>query len=225
MWVAVILWWVADWLGLFCTVKLVDDTFGPCTLVGLPHIGPFSGVGSTFAKFCDPLLPPASWTLGIYYGRPQKVQKEKCRALCCCAYKPEELKAEQKERLKEKYVVIDVPECKCKTWLFPYRNSLSFMIGAMKLYPAVRDVKDVCWVRNEWWRILMALVHRWVFLRGPDCIRGLSSTARGARAAAASGTSGLPTTTKSWTRAMCSRRSERGSASLGCFIGAESAGS
>lgn len=141
---------LAVWMGLFRSIILQDSTFGPCTLVGLPHIGPYRGVGATFEKFCKAMetgqVPHSKWSIGIYYDNPQDTPPEKCRSLCCLAYKT--LTENQKAELRDRsYVLLEIPSCRSKSWDFPVRNSLSYMFGALKFYGYINkhQFNNVSW--------------------------------------------------------------------------------
>ena len=77
----------------------------------------------------------AGKAIGIYYDDPARVSGDKLRSDCGYVIEGKEL--EKIPGMKKKYVVATLPKKTYAIAEFPLRNTLSFMFGPSKAYPAL----------------------------------------------------------------------------------------
>lgn len=129
----------AWYLGVFSTLNIEDKKEGGFTAAGLEFTGPYSEVGKHM-KAVDEKLKSAGITskrgFGIYYDDPKTTPPKKCRSFIGTVLEEKEL--DKISRLRSEGFKIDyIPLSEAVVTTFPAKSSLSYMIGPMKVYPAM----------------------------------------------------------------------------------------
>lgn len=142
---AVIVFGIFYWLGMLTTMKIKETVFKGGIFIYTDYRGNIKNVNAAFVKhvikdrdeyrktMVRPITLPC---LGIYYDDPYNlVDPEECRATIgfLAPYRSEEMiKYFTQKGLKVKVL----PQSNSIHGSFPYRCSLSFMLGALKYYPS-----------------------------------------------------------------------------------------
>ncbi len=129
----------AWYIGYFNNIKIEEKKEGGYTVIGMEFTGPYSQAGK-FMVDVDKKLKDAgieyTTGFGIYYDDPKIVPAEKCRSFVGGILgkkylnKITDLKASG-------FKVDSIPLAEAVVAEFPIKNSLSYMIGPMKVYPAI----------------------------------------------------------------------------------------
>jgi len=124
--------------GVFSSVKLEEKMAGEYWVVYQGHVGPYEKVEPVIKKIkkslkADGIKPKAAF--GVYYDNPAEVAKEKLRSEVGAVLGPEDYG--KIGELQAKYNVKQLKNRKSIVAEFPWRNSLSFIVGPMKVYPAM----------------------------------------------------------------------------------------
>lgn len=109
---------------------------GPYTLVYQEHVGSFNEVGPVFDEVYQKLTEDGVDTtlgMGVYYGNPAVTEESELRSEVGSLI--DEVQAMMIDR--EVYSVKDIEQSKYIVVSLPFKNSLSYMIGVMKAYPAI----------------------------------------------------------------------------------------
>jgi len=126
------------YLGAFSPMKAYEDKMGPYTIAYESFTGPYAKTGPVFEKVYNALKAEGIATtrgLGIYYDDPSKVPADKLRSDCGIVI--EDKDRAKFSRVRRKFKVKKVRKKDCVVVEFPIRNTLSYMIGPMKAYPAL----------------------------------------------------------------------------------------
>ncbi len=138
--IALIVTILLAYLGIFSTLKPVERTMGPYTFVYEDFIGPYMDTAHVFDNVYKNLEKEGLKTtrgLGIYYDDPSKIPDHKLRSKCGSIIEKEDLSAFNK--IKDKFKVITIEDNKSIVIEFPIKNTLSYMMGPMKCYPALAE--------------------------------------------------------------------------------------
>ena len=131
-------------LGLFVfyggcyKITIQNINTGGETLIYEAVTGPYSQSFKVSDKIHNDLLDSKIETtkcLGIYYDNPKNVDKDKLRSEIGCIV--ENVDSETIEKLKTKYSVKILPNENYIVAEFPYKGSLSILMGIKKVYPAI----------------------------------------------------------------------------------------
>jgi len=126
------------YMGLFSPTKAYESKMGPFTIAYESFTGPYAKTGPVFAKVYEAIKAEGIETprgLGIYYDDPSKVPADKLRSDCGVVIEEKEMAKFNKVRTKFK--VKKLARKDSVVVEFPIRNTLSYMIGPMKAYPAL----------------------------------------------------------------------------------------
>lgn len=126
------------YMGVFNGLKVAEKEIGPYTYVYESFTGDYAKTGKVFEGLYKSLLGDgvkSSKGIGIYYDDPKKAAKDDLRSDCGAVLTEEDLA--KLPRLLEKYTARTLAAKVRPVVEFPYRNGLSFMIGAMKAYPVL----------------------------------------------------------------------------------------
>jgi hypothetical protein len=125
------------YLNFFADIKISEKEEGGYIVAGTEVIGPYSKIGKSMVEVDSKLRKLgiiSSKGLGIYYDDPKITPKEKCRSFVGNILIGKDL-----QRIKEiesKGLKIDsISKTKALVAEFPLKNSVSYMIGPMKVYP------------------------------------------------------------------------------------------
>ncbi len=124
--------------GVFYPVKVEEQVVGGYWVVYQGHIGPYEKVGPVIEKVCRNLKDDGIETklsFGVYYDNPQKVEKAKLRSEVGAILDPKYY--DKIKDLQSKYNVKQLKKRNSLVAEFPLKNVLSYMIGPMKVYPAM----------------------------------------------------------------------------------------
>ncbi len=129
------------WCGLFAGITVEERDEGPFLLVYKKHTGDYKNIG--------PVLDDVYYTLrdehdltttrgfGLYYDNPQLVEKANLRSLGGCivdGLTPEELHRRY-PGVKESFAVGVFPASLSVAAEFPYRGTVSVILGVFRVYP------------------------------------------------------------------------------------------
>jgi len=123
--------------GLFASVKISEQTAGPYTLVYTKHIGDYKNVAPVMDSLYSDLKdnygmePPKGF--GLYYDNPRDVDKEELRSIVGCIL--DDGGDGNLVKVQERYSIGEYPESKSVVVEFPYKGSMSIMVGMMRVYP------------------------------------------------------------------------------------------
>ena len=132
----------------FNRVRLVRRPIGPLRFLRKRHVGSLNSIGKAFDRTKRDLAEtalPLSAHMGLYFDGPDV--GDKARAYIGASVAPEATKKQLTSALEElgdEWDVLDFPATPSLVWTFPYVSTLSFMIGAMKFYPAVMKSAELC---------------------------------------------------------------------------------
>lgn len=124
-------------IGFFKNMKVREKEEGGFKVAGIKYTGPYSTTGKYMSQVEQKLIKLGIMPkkeFGIYYDNPQTVNPEKCRSYVGCIIRKEDY--DKIPALISTGLIIDtVPKSKAIFTEFSLKNSLSFMLGAMKAYP------------------------------------------------------------------------------------------
>jgi hypothetical protein len=128
----------AIYMGFFEKIKLEEKKDGGYIIVGMEITGPYKDVGKSMKSVqqkLDKIKVKHSQSIGVYYDDPATVAPDKCRSLVGAILPNQQ--SEKMVGLESSGLKLDsVPAAKAVIAEFPLKNTLSYMIGPMKVYPA-----------------------------------------------------------------------------------------
>lgn len=123
--------------GLFAKITIEEKSLDSFRMVYQKHVGEYKGVGpvmdAIYTDLKDNYSISATKGFGVYYDNPREVPKEKCRSIAGCIL--ENAEPGRIDELKEKYFVREYPASSVITAEFPFKGTLSIIIGIFKVYP------------------------------------------------------------------------------------------
>lgn len=123
--------------GLFTRITVEEKSLDSFWMVYKKHVGEYKDVGPVMDAIYKGLKDDYSITttrgFGLYYDNPREVPKEKCRSIAGCIL--ENADVGRVDELREKYFVREYPASGIVTAEFPFRGTLSIIIGIFKVYP------------------------------------------------------------------------------------------
>lgn len=133
----------AAYMGAFSKLEVSEKQMGPYIIVYEDYVGPFSGTGKVIGKIYSSLLNDgvtAESGFGIYYDDPKTTPQNKLRSRLGCIITDKDYAKIAK--LAKKYKAAIVTKNLSVVYEFPIRNDLSYMVGAIKVYPELmRHIK------------------------------------------------------------------------------------
>lgn len=131
-------WYIGGFSHIAITEKKEE---GGYKLIGVNVTGPYSGISKDMENvngYLKAMGVTGKKGFGIYYDDPKMVPKEKCRSFV--GYIIEEKDFSIVSALKPEGLTIDsIPKARSLVAEFPIRNSVSYMVGPMKVYPAFSE--------------------------------------------------------------------------------------
>lgn len=124
------------YMGVFNKLEAKQAKTGPYTIAYEEYIGSYSLTGPIFEKITRSLKTDGIETsrgLGIYFDDPSKTPADKLKSHCGIIIEEKYLLKVRK--LGKKYTVKKIKGTESIIVEFPIRNSMSYMIGAIKAYP------------------------------------------------------------------------------------------
>lgn len=138
---AIIILLTGWYIGYFNHINVVEKDAGGYKIIGVHVTGPYSAVSKDIENVSKQLKDmgvTSSKGFGIYYDDPKMVPAEKCKSFVGNIIEEKDFKIVSE--LKPEGLKIDsIPYTKTVMAEFPIKNSLSYMIGPMKVYPALSD--------------------------------------------------------------------------------------
>jgi len=126
------------YMGFFNKIDIVEKRTGPYTYVYESCVGDYKDAGKVFDRVYTALLNDGVKTdraIGIYYDDPGVVPKAELRSDCGSILEAKDFA--KLPKLLEKYSIKTMESKERLTAEFPLRNSLSYMLGSIKAYPAL----------------------------------------------------------------------------------------
>ena len=119
-------------------IRIFKGKFGPFVLVYDDHTGPYNGTSKIQNDIYNKLLKEHKIQtfqgFGIYYDNPKKVPKNELRSIAGCILEKKD-QNKKKELLQAGFKIKEIKQSEFYWTEFPFRNSLSIMVGIMKVYP------------------------------------------------------------------------------------------
>jgi hypothetical protein len=129
----------AWYIGFFNPVNVIEKYEGGYVVAGMNVTGSYSKVGNSIMEVDNKLKKmgvTSSKAFGIYYDNPKVMADEKCRSFVGNILEEQDLS--RVDDLKSAGFRVDsVPYAKTIIAEFPMKNSISYMIGPMKIYPKI----------------------------------------------------------------------------------------
>lgn len=127
--------------GIFTKVVIQEKEMGPYVLVYKEHIGSYQKIKTVIDEVYYSLLNQekikTSKGFGIYYDNPKNVPEEKLRSIGGCLLDSSDY--DKISQLNTKYLIREINQQKALVCEFPFNNTLSIIIGIMKVYPALNQ--------------------------------------------------------------------------------------
>lgn len=127
------------YIGYFSSVKPEEKAEGGYIIVGVNVTGSYSKVGQRINDVQNKLKEAGIKSIkgfGIYYDDPKITPSENCRSLVGSVISRNELAKVIALNLSD-FKIDSIPRRNSVVAEFPIRNVLSYMIGPMKVYPAI----------------------------------------------------------------------------------------
>ncbi len=130
------------YMGGFASVAVARDSVGPVTVAYTTYRGPYQGLSDAWTRFqseweaagagdCD--------SLAIYLDPPD-TPPEALRSVLAC--RTDTASANDAAALQAAFASFTIPQSNALRAEFPFKNFFSYMIGPMKVYPAMQDEMD-----------------------------------------------------------------------------------
>jgi DNA gyrase inhibitor GyrI len=134
----------AGWLsymGYFAKVEVKEQMLGQLTFVYVPHIGSYATVGADMmnvsARLKSEFGIDSSKGMAIYYNDPSKVKEADLKSDVGCLLEGKD--AAKADTVMTRMRVKILYAKRYSTSSFPIKNKMSYMMAAMKLYPALME--------------------------------------------------------------------------------------
>ncbi|MCB1139022.1 MAG: GyrI-like domain-containing protein [Leptospiraceae bacterium] len=128
------------YMGGFRAVEVEEGSFGPHIMIFATHRGPYENLQSSwddFQKSYEEAGLKKCHSLSVYLDAPD-TPPEELRTIIGCAI--DDLSDAERANLARRFPVFHIPAMDAMVSEFPFRNGLSFMLGAMKVYPEFQRV-------------------------------------------------------------------------------------
>ncbi len=126
-----------SYMGAFDKIEIQEKSMGPFTYAYIEHIGPYHLIGEPMMKL-DEEMRAAGFNpvdgISIYYDDPAKVPAEELRSEVGGIIPETEL--DMVEENQDKFSFNTLPAQNYLVAEFPIRNTLSYMLGPIMVYPA-----------------------------------------------------------------------------------------
>jgi hypothetical protein len=138
--------------GMFIPLKVVEIKTGPYTMLYINYVGDYSTCGKAFEQvyaLAGKEGINCSKGIGIYLDDPKTVAKGQARSQIGVILEGKDLQKVAALK-KKKLLVQSIPARQSLTVEFPIKNSLSYMVGAIRAYPvlgkalAEKNLKPIC---------------------------------------------------------------------------------
>jgi len=122
------------YMGYFTKIIISEKEMGPYTLAFVKYVGPYSKTGKVFDQLYNSLKNDginSTTSIGIYYDNPKYVKQDSLRTDCGIIIN----ETSMKNNNISKYDIKTINRALCMVADFPIKDKMSYMIGAMKVYP------------------------------------------------------------------------------------------
>ncbi len=123
--------------GLFATVTISERNLGPHLLVYQKHIGDYKQVGAVMDELYNDLKDnyaiETTRGFGLYYDNPREVNAAELRSVVGCIV--EGMAVDDLANVGSKYGVKEFPASESVVAEFPFKGTISIMLGLLKVYP------------------------------------------------------------------------------------------
>lgn len=126
---------IGYYMGMFDTIVVEEKEMGPYVVAYQAVTGPYTEVGPAMNEVYEGLLEndiQSTVGVGLFYDDPRVVAPEDLRSEVGSLITEEDTKLESTA-----YEIKRIPARKSIVAKFPYKNALSYMLGPIKIYPAL----------------------------------------------------------------------------------------
>ncbi len=127
------------YMGFFSKINVSENELGPLTIVYVTNKGPYSDISPAMMTVSEKLKADFNVTpskgIGIYYDDPSKIKPADLRSDIGILLEGKD--AAKADVVMKKMKVKIMFRKKYATAEFPIKNNMSYMIGAMKVYPVL----------------------------------------------------------------------------------------
>jgi hypothetical protein len=126
------------YMRIFVPLTFSQTTMGPYTIAYESFTGPYAKTGQVFDKVYKTLGAEGIATtvgLGIYYDDPSKTPQDQLRSDCGVVLQEKDLA--RVPELQKRFSIKTLAASPAVVTRFPIRNNLSYMLGPIKVYPAL----------------------------------------------------------------------------------------
>jgi len=130
--------WFLDYMGMFDTLNVTEKQMGPFTYAYEEFMGPYQNTMPVFARVKDFLATQgvtAGKGVGVYFDNPAQAPAGKLRSNCGAII--EETDPLKIAALQVQLKIGSFVQADCVVVEFPIKNSLSYMLAPMKVYPVM----------------------------------------------------------------------------------------
>ncbi len=125
------------YMGMFQKIDIVKEKKGPYTIAYVEYVGPYSGVAKPMKELDDKMRAAGFSStdgIGIYYSDPKTTPENELKSDVGSIITIEDMGKIEANRDKIKFKTLEEGEYYVAE--FPIRNMLSYVFGAMKVWPA-----------------------------------------------------------------------------------------
>lgn len=128
------------YMGMFSEYSVTEEIIGPYKYVYKSHTGPYTETGAIGMEVYNSLLQDDIKTtlgLGVYYDNPATTPADQLRSEMGSIIELQDYA--KLATLGDKYTVKNISAIKCMVVRFPIKNTLSYILGPIKVYPIMED--------------------------------------------------------------------------------------
>lgn len=129
-----------SYMGMFSQYEINETNVGPYKFVYEEHVGSYSRVAKTMDDIKTRLSDDGIESevgMGIYFDNPRYTPMNELRSEV--GYVIEKSDYSDFAKVSEDYNVKNIPSKKSMVVKFPLKNSLSYVLGQMKVYPMFEE--------------------------------------------------------------------------------------
>ena len=126
--------------GLFAKVTFEQKEMGPFVVAYMDHVGDYSKIKEPMDEVYEELKSEGivcTKGVGVYFDDPKKTEKENLKSYAGCLLEGDALS--EVSDLQTKMKIYQLEKGKFAVSSFPYKNTLSIIIGVMRVYPKMSE--------------------------------------------------------------------------------------
>lgn len=132
------------YFGAFTKIVVAKETRPSAVLAYQTYQGKYSKVGpvmnALYADLIRDFQVSPTRGFGLYYDDPREVAAEQCRAVVGCVL--DDTEDEKMAQIRERFSVVEMPESQALVVRFPYKGSLSIILGVLRVYrPLLKQIE------------------------------------------------------------------------------------